>query len=157
MLGKLDSLLQQYISAASNRGSVITRFSVTSTVQALLDRYPDVVGGIAIEDTFWAKSLLQWMGMVCHMKTTWKVPIPEGPIKEAGLLSDHNIESKAKRHKIPDALTLNLDQTPSKYVTVAHTTLAKKNSKSVVIAGRSDKCSITATFAVSFNGTFLPM
>ena len=59
MLGKLDSLLQQYISAASNRGSVITRFAVTSTVQALLDHYPDVVGEIAIEDTFWAKSLLQ--------------------------------------------------------------------------------------------------
>ena len=43
MLGKLDALVQRYTSAASNRGSVITRSFVTSTARALLDRYPDVV------------------------------------------------------------------------------------------------------------------
>ena len=99
-----------------------------------MDRYPDAVGEIAIEDTFWAKSLLQRMGMVCRMKTTSKLPISEGAIKEAGLIFRHDIVSKVKRHRIPDALILNLDQTPCKYVTVAETTLAKKNSKSVAIA-----------------------
>ena len=54
-------------------------------------------------------------------------------------------------------MTLHLDQKPSKYVTVAQTTLAKKNSKSVAIAGEPDKRSITATFAVSFDVTFLLM
>ena len=97
------------------------------------------------------------MGVVCRLKTTSKLPIPEGAIKKAGLLFHHDIVFKVKRHKIPDALILNLDQTPSKYVTVAQTTLAKKNSKSVAIAGGSDKRSITATFVVSFGGTFLPM
>ena len=58
MLGMLDCLVQRYISAASNRGSAITGSVVTSTAQPLLDRYPDVVDKIAIEDTFWAKSLL---------------------------------------------------------------------------------------------------
>ena len=104
MLGKLDSLVERYISDVSNRGSVITRSVVTSTAWALLNRYPNVVGEIAIEDTFWAKSLLQRMGMVHSMKTTSKLPIPEGAIKEAGLLFHHNIVSKVKRHKIPDAL-----------------------------------------------------
>ena len=104
MLGKLDSLVERYISDVSNRGSVITRSVVTSTAWALLNRYPNVVGEIAIEDTFWAKSLLQRMGMVHGMKTTSKLPIPEGAIKEAGLLFHHNIVSKVKRHKIPDAL-----------------------------------------------------
>ena len=97
------------------------------------------------------------MDIVRRMKTTSKMPILEEAIKESGLLFRHDIVSKVKRHKIPDALILNLDQTPSKYVTVAQTTLAKKNSKSVAIAGGSDKRSITATFAVSFDGTFLPM
>ena len=97
------------------------------------------------------------MGMVRRMKTTSKLPIPEGAIKEAGLLFHLDIVFKVKRHKIPDALILNLDQTRSKYVTVAQTTLAKKNSKSEVIAGGSRKCPITATFTVSFDGTFLPM
>ena len=36
MLGKLDALVQRYISAASNRGSVITRSVVTYTLRALL-------------------------------------------------------------------------------------------------------------------------
>ena len=97
------------------------------------------------------------MDIVRRMKTTSKMPILEEAIKESGLLFRHDIVSKVKRHKIPDALILNLDQAPSKYATVAQTTLAKKNSKSVVIAGESDKHSITATFAVPFDGTFLPM
>ena len=156
-VGKVRRLVQRHISAASNRGSIITRSVVTSTGRALLDGYPGVVGEIVIEDTFWAKSLLQRMGTVYRVKTTSKLPIPEGAIKEAGLLFHHNIVSKVKRHKIPCALILNLDQTPSKYVAVAQTTLAKKNLKSVAITGGSDRCSITATFAVSFDGTFLPM
>ena len=89
------------------------------------------------------------MGMVRRMKTTSKLPIPEGAIREAGLIFHHDIVSKVKRHKIPDVLILNLDQTPSKYVTVVQTTLAKKTSKFAAIAGRSDKRSITATFAVT--------
>ena len=40
-------------------------------------------------------------------------------------------------------MVLNLDQAPPKYVTVDQTTLAKR--------------SITATFAVSLDGTFVPM
>ena len=155
--GKVNFLVQRYISAASNKGSIITKPVVTSTARALLDRYPDVVSEIAIEDTFWAKSLLQQMGMVRCMKTTSKLSIPVGAIKQAGLLFHHDIVSKVKRHKIPDALILNLDQTPSKYVTVAETTLAKKNLKPVAIAGGSDKHCITATFAVSFDRTFLSM
>ena len=91
------------------------------------------------------------------MKTTSKLHIPDGAIKEAGLLFHHDIVSKVKRHNIPDALILNLDQTPSKYVSTSQTTLAKKNSKSVTIVGGSDKRSITATFAVSYDRTFLPM
>ena len=67
------------------------------------------------------------------MKITSKLPILEGAIKEAGLLFLDDIVSKVKRHQIPDASILNLDQIPSKYVTVAQTTLAKKNSKSVAI------------------------
>ena len=97
------------------------------------------------------------MGMVRRMKTTSKLPIPEGAIKKAGLLFHQDIVSKVETHKIPDTLILNVDQTPSKYVNVAQTTLAKKNSKFVEIPGGSDKRSITATFAVSFDGTFLPM
>ena len=50
------------------------------------------------------------MGIVPRMKTTSELPIPEGAIKEAGLLFHHDMVSKVKRHKIPDALILNLDR-----------------------------------------------
>ena len=156
MLEKLDALVQRYISAACNRGSFITRSVVTSLARASLDLYPDVVGKIAVEDTFWVKSLLQRICMVRRMRSTSELLVPERAIK-AGLLFHHDIASKSKRHKIPDPLILNLDHAPSKFVTVAQTTLAKKNSKFVAIAGGSDKRSITATFTVSFDGTFLPM
>ena len=97
------------------------------------------------------------MGMVRCIKTTSKLPIPEGAIKEAGLLFHHKVVSRVKRHKIPDAFILNLDQTRSKYITVAQTTLTKKNLKSVAIAGGSDKRFIMTTFAVLCGITILSM
>ena len=36
-------------------------------------------------------------------------------------------------------------------------TMAKQNSKSVSIAGMSDKCSIIGTFTTTLNNHFLPM
>ena len=65
---------------------VICVLFLTFTARALLNRYPDVVGEIVIGDTFWAKSFLQQMGMVRGMKAISKLLIPEGAIKEAGLL-----------------------------------------------------------------------
>ena len=53
-------------------------------------------------------------------------------------------------------LVVNFDQTPSKLVPVGRSTLAKRNSANVTIAGSSEKRTITATFAVSLPGNFLP-
>ena len=41
---------------------------------------------------------------------------------------------------------MNLDQTPLKYIPAMNHTMAKQNSKSVSIAGSSDKQGITGTF-----------
>ena len=62
---------------------------------------------------------------------------------------------KVERYDIPDSLILNFDQTPSKYVPVASTTLATRNSKQVCIKGSDDKRSITATFTITMDGKFL--
>ena len=61
------------------------------------------------------------------------------------------------KYNIPGSLTINIDQTPTKYVPVSRSTLAKKNSKAVAIKSNSDKRSITATFSITFSGKFLPM
>ena len=52
---------------------------------------------------------------------------------------------------------MNLDQTPLKYIPAMNHTMAKQNSKSVSIAGMSDKCSIIGTFTITLNNHFLPM
>ena len=91
------------------------------------------------------------------MRTTGKVKIPEGSRKEAELLYLHNIVMIVEKYEIPHSLIMNLDQTPLKYIPAMNRNTAKQNSKSVSIAGSSDKCSITGTFTITLNGHFLPM
>ena len=97
------------------------------------------------------------MGFVRRRGTTAKLEIPDGAFKEAQLLFTHNIVSKVDKYNIPDSLIINIDQTPTKYVPVSRSTLAKKNSKAVAIKRSSDKRRITVTFSITFSGKFLPM
>ena len=62
-----------------------------------------------------------------------------------------------EKYEIPHSLIMNLDQTPLKYIPAINHTMAKQNSKSVSIAGSSDKRSITGTFTITLNGQFLLM
>ena len=91
------------------------------------------------------------------MRTTGKVEIPEGARKEAELLYLHNLVTIVEKYEIPHSLIKNLDQTPIKYIPAMNHTMAKQNSRSVSIAGSSDKRSITGTFTITLNGHFLPM
>ena len=68
----------------------------------------------------------------------------------------HKIVQKVEKHNIPHSLIINADQAPSKYVPVGRSTLAEKNEKDVPISGIVDKRSITATFAETLDGSFLP-
>ena len=52
---------------------------------------------------------------------------------------------------------MNLDQTPLSYVSPGKYTFNMKATKHVPIKGVDDKQQITATFAVSASGDFLPM
>lgn len=62
-----------------------------------------------------------------------------------------------KLYSIPGELAFNADQTPSSYVSVGKQTMAIHGSKSVPIAGLSDKRNITLTFVVPLAGELLPM
>ena len=120
-------------------------------------RYPNLIGSVDIESSHWAQSLFRRMGFRRRHATTSKLEIPEGALKETKLLFHHDIASKVEEFNIPHSLIINLDQTPTKYVPVGRTTLAKKNSKTVAVKGNSDKRTITATFAISFKGDFMSM
>ena len=150
-------MVQKYIIASSNCSNVISRSIATSTATALISRNPGYVGQIDLESSSWAQSLFRRMGFVRRRGTTAKLEIPDGAFKEAQLLFTHDIVSKVDKYNIPDSLVINIDQTPTKYVPDSRSTLAKKNFKAVAFKGSSDKKSITATFSITFSGTFLPM
>ena len=148
---RIDAMVQKYIIASSNRGNVISRSITTSIAKALISRNPEYVGQIDLESFSWAQSLFR------RKRDYSKLEIPDGAFKEAQLLFTHDILSKVDKYNIPDSLIINIDQTPTKYVPVSRSTLAKKNSKAVAIKGSSDKRSITATLSITFSGKFLPM
>lgn len=157
LLGELDAMIQTYITSISSRGCVVNSVIAKSAAKALIARYPDAVGNVDIESSTWTKSLFKRMGFVNRRKTSSKVDIPDDARKEIEYIFLHDIVSLVEEHKIPESLILNLDQTPSKYVPVGNSTLAKKGASCVVIAGSADKRCITATFSVTLSGEFLPM
>ena len=110
-----------------------------------------------LESSSWAQSLFCRIGFIRRRGTMAKLEIPGGAFKEERLLFTNNIVSKVDKYNISDSLIINIDQTPTKYVPVSGSTLAKKNSKAAAIKGSSDKRSITATFSITFSRKFLPM
>ena len=105
----------------------------------------------------WAKSLFNCMGFVLRRKTTAKVLIPEGALKEAELKFHHQIANYVEKYQIPPSLIINFDQTPSKYVQISLNTMEKEGTKNVPIFGIDDKRSITAIFSITMENKFLPM
>ena len=96
------------------------------------------------------------MGFVRRAKASSTVEIPEGARKEIEYQYLYQIVKTIGKWDIHPDLVVNFDQTPSKLVPVGRSTLAKRNSANVTIAGSSEKRTITATFAVSLPGNFLP-
>ena len=97
----------------------------SATANTMLVRYPGMIGMIDVENSSWAKSLFQRMGYSRRKATTAKLELPPGTRKEVELVFYHQIVEKVEKHYIPDSLSLNFNQTPSKYVPVSTTTLSK--------------------------------
>ena len=136
----------------------ISAFAVAvSTAKALMIRYPKLTLPVSINERSWAQSLFKRMKFSRRKATTAKLAIHSGAKKETQLLFNHSIVKKVNDKSIPESLILNFDQTPSKFVPVASTTLAEHNSKQVVIKGSDDKRAITETFTVTLDGQFLGM
>ena len=124
----------------------------------LVLRYPEFnLTHIDLEGSSWAKSLFKRMGFVRRMATTGKVEVSEEVRKELETTYLRSIISIMENNKIPKPMVINLDQTPSKYVPCCNKTLATKGIKSVSVAGSTNKRTITATFSITMDGTFLPM
>ena len=60
-------------------------------------------------------------------------------------------------HDIPPSWIINIDQAPALYVNTGKHTFSFKYAKNIPIKGEDDKCQMTATFAASCTGEFLPI
>ena len=86
MLGELDSMVQTYLTAQSRKGCVINRCIANATARALMNRYPNLIGNIDLEESSWARSMFRRMGLVRRRKTSSKIEIPEAARKEISLI-----------------------------------------------------------------------
>ena len=154
---KLDTLVQKLLRATGYKGGVVNKQTALATAKALVKGYPLLEKENLVLGAPWTKSLFNCMGFVLRPKTTAKVLIPEGALKEAELKFRHQIVNYVEKYQTPPSLIINLDQTPSKYVQISSNTMQKKGTENVPISGIDDKRYITGTFSITMENKFLPM
>ena len=137
LLGKVDEMLRSYLSATRHRGGLVSRSIAIATAKALIKRNPQFNLDHVLFGNSWAKSLFFRMGYVRRAKTTSKVQIPKVVQKEAELFFQHKIAKIVEAHQIPNCMMLNLS---------SNITLAPRGTKSIPVAGSSDKRAITYYF-----------
>ena len=159
---QLDAKVQEYVRALRNAGTPIGSSIVMAAGEGIVNAHDRTLlvehgGHIQITKT-WALSLLKRMGYVKRKATTKSTPGMSNEDFEkmkAGFLNQ--IANMVQLYQIPDSLIINLDQTGLKLVPAGEWTMAAEGSKRVEVIGLSDKRQITATFAATLNGDFLPM
>ena len=104
----------------------------------------------------WASEVLKSMNWVKRKGTTGKIEPSKQFFFEEKLTYQKKISGAIFYHDIPKQLIVNLDQTPLSYVSPGKYTFDVKDVKTVPIKGIDDKRQITATFAISMSGEFLP-
>ena len=156
---QLDEKVQNYIRALHSAGTPIGSSIVMAAAEGILRAFDRTLlvrnGGYIEIGKSWAMSLLKRMGYVKHMKST---PGVSGEQFEK-VKSSHlkQIGEMVKLRSMPDSLIINLDQTGMKLVPTGDWTMAAEGSRQVEMIGLGDKRQITATFAASLDGTFLPI
>ena len=103
----------------------------------------------------WAKSILYRMGYVKRRgNTEAKVSVEHLEFLKGQFLFD--IQATVEMQEISPDLITNWDQLGIKIVPVLSWTMEQKGAKRVEIAGVDDKQQITAIFAATLVGEFLP-
>ena len=89
--------------------------------------------------------------------STGKIEPSQQFLLEEMLTFQKKISGAILCHDVSKELIVNLDQTSLPYVSPGKYTFDVKGVKTVPIKGIDDKLQITATFAISMSGEFLPI
>ena len=157
---KLDTLLQERIVAMRTRGTPINSSIVVGTGRALLLKHNkallDEFDGEVKLTKEWGRSILRRM---CFTKrranSKTKMLIENFAEMRDNYLID--IQSVIEMEDIPSDLVINWDQTAIQLVPSSSWTIERKGTKCVEISALNDKRQITAVFACTLSGSFLPI
>ena len=119
--------MKKFLSATRYKVIVVNTQTALATAKALVKKLlenKNLVLGAP-----WEKSLFRRVGFLLRQKTTTKVLIPEGALKEAELKCHHQIVNYVVKCQIPASLIINFDQTPLKYVQISSNTMEKRDKK----------------------------
>ena len=89
LLGQVDSMIQTYLLAQSQRGCEINTSTANATPHMLIKRNPQVAGNIDLESSSWPQSLFWQMGLVKRQRTSVKVETCDATRKEIEFLFHH--------------------------------------------------------------------
>ena len=107
----IDEKGRKFMVLLYKKGGHVSRSIAATTAMVLLSRTDDESVKNVVVTTTWGKSLLQRIGFRRRAATTSKVEIPDSAKKEAGLQHHYRITSIVEKHKIPESLVINSDQT----------------------------------------------
>ena len=157
---KMDKALQNYIIGMRSRGTPIGTTVVVGIGRGLILKdqktHPEYFINPDVLTRDWARSVLRRMGYSKRRSSTTSKVLPGNFDDIKGqYLSD--IQCVVEMEEIPDDMILNWDQTAIKIVPSSSWTMEKRGCKRVKIVAVDDKRQITAVFACSVTGSFLPI
>ena len=160
MLGEeLEIQVRAYLTALRENGAVVnTAIAIRCAEGIVKSKDSNLLaanGGHIVLTKHWGKHLLTCMGFVKRRASTKaKIAIQNFDEVKAQFLLD--IKVVCEMDEIPFDLVINWDQTGIHYVPVGSWTMAKQGAQRVEIVAVDDKRQITAVFAGSLTGDFLP-
>jgi hypothetical protein len=157
---KLDKEVQEYLIELRSKGCVVNTAIVMSCAEGIIKNFDSNLlqenGGHICFTKHWARHLLLRMEFVKRrISTKSKVDVAEFECLKTKFL--HDIKVVTITEEIPDCLVINWDQTGINYVPVSNWTMEKEGSRRVEVFGADDKQQVTALFACSMAGDFLPL
>ena len=158
---ELDDQVKEYVRDVRKRGLPVNTHVVVAAAEGIvMNKYgPSSSDGKPMIrfnlTTDWAKSVLERMGYVKRKACSKaKVDIDHFEALKAEFLLE--IKCIVCMDAIPAELVINFDQTALNYVPISHWTMEEEGSKRVEVVAKDDKRQITAVFAGSAVGDFLP-
>jgi len=157
---ELDEQVREYIKELRRFGVTINAHVVIAVGMGLvLNKDANLLannGGHISLEKHWAKYLLTRMGFVKRRgNTKSKVLVEHFEQRKEFFLLEFN--NALEMDEVPMELVINWDQTGINYIPVSSWTMAQEGTKRVEIAGKDDKRQLTALFACSMSGDFLPI